>query len=289
MQLLLWNAKSELFIQAVHLRAERQPLLNTKNSSSRLGTKLKEKVFKAINDRKPAIVRLITDYNERYSEYRLKFPNQLSSDDDEEGLLSYAKLSNMSLDDAFWNDGLFYHCNAPWAIDPKVREGISYIHAINRTREEFELIAQELARAMGWAMDLHSVDLLERGDSDVPVNDVDRVQLPNLKRIEKTWVIMKELCMRLASHRELVTEWSDNFLWVWDHCHPKENENQAFIDSWRKLIQHIRQTNVADLVDIDDADDALEDAVLEEVIEDGEEAEDNWMSDNDSNPDPAES
>ncbi|PLW18947.1 hypothetical protein PCASD_22740 [Puccinia coronata f. sp. avenae] len=195
----------------------------------------------------------------------------------------------MSLDDTFWNNGLFYHCDAPWAIDPKVREGISYIHAINRTREEFELIAQELARAMGWAMDLHSVDLLERGDSDVPVNDVDRVQLPNLNRIEKTRVIMKELCMRLASHRELVTEWSDNFLWVWDHCHPKENENQAFIDSWRKLIQHISQTNVADLVDIDDADDALEDAVLEEVIEDGEEAEDDWMSDNDSNPDPAES
>jgi hypothetical protein len=161
MRLLLWNAKSELFIQAVHLRAKRQPLLDTKNSSSRLGTKLKEKVFTAINNWKPAIVRLITDYNERYSEYRLKFPNQLSSDDDKEGLLSYAKLSNMSLDDAFWNNGLFYHCDAPWAINPKVREGISYVHAINRTWEEFELIAQELVRAMGWAMDFHSQLVLE--------------------------------------------------------------------------------------------------------------------------------
>ena len=161
MRLLLWNAKSELFIQAVHLRAERQPLLDTKNLSSRLGTKLKEKVFKAINNRKPAIEKLIADYNEQCSNYKLKFPNQLSSGDGDDGILTYNRLSDMSLDDSFWNNGLFYHCDAPWAVNPKLREGIRHVDVLNWTWEEFELIAQELACAMGWAMDFHSWLILE--------------------------------------------------------------------------------------------------------------------------------
>jgi hypothetical protein len=129
--------------------------LDTKNSSSRLGTKLKEKVFKAINARRPAIVKSIADYNTQYSEYKQQFPAQLGSDVGEDNILSYERLSNMSLEDAFWNDGLFYHCDAPWAINPKVREGINCILILDRVQEEFGLIAQELVRAMDWGMSFH--------------------------------------------------------------------------------------------------------------------------------------
>jgi cell division septum initiation protein DivIVA len=48
--LLLWDAKSKLFVQAVHLRAEREPIINSKTMGARLGTKLKEKIFKAVGD-----------------------------------------------------------------------------------------------------------------------------------------------------------------------------------------------------------------------------------------------
>jgi hypothetical protein len=118
MRLLLWSSKSDLFVEEVHLRAERQPLVTSKTTGSRLGTKLKEKIFKAINKQQPAIVKVITEYDLQYSQYRLKFPNQHGSELGEEKLMS-----TMSLNDTFWNNGLFYHCDVQWAIKPKVREG----------------------------------------------------------------------------------------------------------------------------------------------------------------------
>jgi hypothetical protein len=48
----------------------------------------------------------------------------------------------MPLEDEFWTNGLFYHYNAPWAIDPKVWQGISYVHVFEKVQEECELIAQ---------------------------------------------------------------------------------------------------------------------------------------------------
>lgn len=156
LRLLLWRAKSDLYMQAVHLRAERQPLLDSKNTGSRLGTKLKEKVFQAINKRKPAIMKLITTYNVRYSEYKVKFPDSPGSGRGDADLLSYNRLCSLPLDDSFWNDGVFYHSDAPWAIDPEVREGINCVLVLDRIQEEFELIAQELVRTMSWAMGYHN-------------------------------------------------------------------------------------------------------------------------------------
>jgi hypothetical protein len=46
--LLLWGAKSDLFTYAVNLHAERQPVVHARTIGARLGTKLKEKIFKAI-------------------------------------------------------------------------------------------------------------------------------------------------------------------------------------------------------------------------------------------------
>ncbi|PLW08576.1 hypothetical protein PCASD_24213 [Puccinia coronata f. sp. avenae] len=239
MRLLLWNAKSELFIQAVHLRAKRQPLLDTKNSSSRLGTKLKEKVFKAINARRPAIVKSIANYNTRYSEYKQQFPAQLGSDVGEHNILSYERLSNMSLEDAFWNDGLFYHCNAPWAINTKVREGINCILILDRVQEEFGLIAQELVRAMDWGMSFHQqlalkiaylndrIALLAHtgADNNVPPDDIDAIQLSALNQTAKLKVIMGELCTRITSHHELLLEWSKDFIWLWGQFPPIANDS----------------------------------------------------------------
>ncbi|KAI9623592.1 hypothetical protein KEM48_009359 [Puccinia striiformis f. sp. tritici PST-130] len=136
---------------AVHLRAERQPVLDTK-TGLRLGTNLKEKIFKAQNDRKPAVMKMITEYNVQYSEYKLKYPNQLGSDVGENDLLSYKRLSTMSLDDAFWNDRLFYHSDAPWAINANIRQGVSS---------------------------------MKRGDDEVPRDHFDEIDLFNVSRRDK--------------------------------------------------------------------------------------------------------
>jgi hypothetical protein len=115
-----------------------------------VGTKLKEKIYMAIGARRPAIVKLINHFNKCYAEYIKRFPNQMIADF--EGTLDYDTFSAMSLDDKFWNDGLYYHSKAPWAIDPDVRTGINCVLVLSRIQEEFQLIAQELARAVGWAI-----------------------------------------------------------------------------------------------------------------------------------------
>ncbi|PLW29771.1 hypothetical protein PCASD_17483 [Puccinia coronata f. sp. avenae] len=290
MRLLLWNAKSELFIQAVHLRAKRQPLLDTKNSSSRLGTKLKEKVFKAINARRPAIVKSIADYNTQYSEYKQQFPAQLGSDVGEHNILSYERLSNMSLEDAFWNDSLFYHCNAPWAINTKVQEGINCILILDRVQEEFGLIAQELVRAMDWGMSFHQqlalkiaylndrIALLAHtgADNNVPPDDIDAIQLSTLNQTAKLKVIMGELCTRITSHHELLLEWSKDFIWLWGQFPPIAND--SFLNDWQSLMQQIQQEDYMGMARRDDIDDDLEEAVLDEVAEDGEAADDAWIN-----------
>ncbi|EHS63459.1 uncharacterized protein PGTG_21590 [Puccinia graminis f. sp. tritici CRL 75-36-700-3] len=212
MRLLLWSAKSELFVQAVHLMAERQPLCDAKNTRSRLGTRLKEKVFKAINNRRPAIDKLIDEYNKKYSQYKLKFPDCAGSTVGDNGLLSYETLSSLSLDDAFWNDGLFHHSDAPWAIDPNVREGIRCMLVLDRIQEEFELISQEVVRSMSWAIGLHDqlvkyigylqdrINLMSNNSSERPIDHFDAIHLPGLNRKEKANEIKIELGNRLASH-----------------------------------------------------------------------------------------
>ncbi|OAV95166.1 hypothetical protein PTTG_26775 [Puccinia triticina 1-1 BBBD Race 1] len=61
--LLLWDAKSELYVQAVQLWAERQPLTDSRTIGRRLGTKLSEKIQKAIQSQRGPITKLIANYN----------------------------------------------------------------------------------------------------------------------------------------------------------------------------------------------------------------------------------
>ncbi|PLW17903.1 hypothetical protein PCASD_17133 [Puccinia coronata f. sp. avenae] len=56
----------------------------------------------------------------------------------------------MPLDHDFWNDGLYFQSTGPWAIEPNVRAGIHCVLILSRVQEEYQLIAQELARAVGW-------------------------------------------------------------------------------------------------------------------------------------------
>jgi hypothetical protein len=152
--LLLWDAKSTLFTHAVNLHAERQPVVNSRTIGARLGTKLKEKIFKAIQARHPAVNKSIAAFNKCYANYILKFPNQSLSEFS--GNLNYETFAALPLDDKFRNDGLYFHSKAAWAVDPNVRAGINCVLILSRIQEEFQLIAQELTRAVGWAISHHN-------------------------------------------------------------------------------------------------------------------------------------
>jgi hypothetical protein len=153
--LLLWKAKSDLFVQAVQLSAEKQPLRDSQTMGFRLGTKLKEKIFKAIGFRKPAVVRLVKVFNKRYNDYISQFLNNPMMGSNEYPL-TYEAFEAMPLDHQFWNDGIYYHSKEPWAISADVRTGINCVLVLSRVQEEFQLLAQELARLMGWAISYYN-------------------------------------------------------------------------------------------------------------------------------------
>ncbi|WAQ82155.1 hypothetical protein PtA15_2A470 [Puccinia triticina] len=74
--LLLWDAKSALYVQAVQLWAERQPLTDSRTLGRRLGTKLSKKIQKAIQSRRGPINKLIAHYNTQFDHYVAKFPRE---------------------------------------------------------------------------------------------------------------------------------------------------------------------------------------------------------------------
>jgi hypothetical protein len=69
--------------------------------------------------------------------------------------LTYENFSAMPLDHTFWNNGLYYHLKAPWAINAEVCTGIKCALILSQIQEEFELIVQELAQVVGWAITTH--------------------------------------------------------------------------------------------------------------------------------------
>ncbi|KAI7957915.1 hypothetical protein MJO29_006132 [Puccinia striiformis f. sp. tritici] len=74
LRLLLWKFKQKLYIQAVQLRAERQPLMGANKTGPRVGTDRKEEMFKSMRKREPAFKKLLNKYNKLYSEFSKTFP-----------------------------------------------------------------------------------------------------------------------------------------------------------------------------------------------------------------------
>ncbi|KAA1138316.1 hypothetical protein PGTUg99_030174 [Puccinia graminis f. sp. tritici] len=137
---------------------------------------------------------------------------------------------------------------------------------------------------MSWAIGLHDqlvkyigylqdrINLMSNNSSEVPIDHIDAIHLPGLNRKEKANVIKIELGNRLASHNELVEEWSENLMWLWDHCQPVEN--QSFLNTWKALLQDVRKEGYANSINSVDIDETLEDDILHEVADDGEDAND---------------
>ncbi|PLW19874.1 hypothetical protein PCANC_09273 [Puccinia coronata f. sp. avenae] len=205
-----------------------------------------------------------------------QFPNQTIADFS--GTLTYEIFSAMNLDNPFWNNRLYYHCKAPWAIDSNVCAGINCVLLLSRIQEEFQLIAQELSHAVGWAISYHqllksNIDYLQTLHSNV-----DSIQMVGMNRKNKIKCIARELHMRLFSHQTLVQDWSDDVRWLWGVCQPKENKQ--LINAWTELMDQVRsvrrgwglEEDSGDLIDED-----VEEAALNVDEDDGEDAEDDWV------------
>lgn len=150
--LLLWRAKSKLFVHAVELHAETRPLY----CGGHIGTRLKDKILNAIKSRKRPVETLIRSFNEYEKNYYSNYPqNQFGIV--QEGPLTYQKFIKLPPDDPFWQNVNFAHSNAPWAVSHDVQNGIHAFHLLKRTQEEGVILAKEVRRALNWGIHIYNI------------------------------------------------------------------------------------------------------------------------------------
>ena len=113
---------------------------------------------------------------------------------------------------------------------------------------------------------------LKNGNARLAEDDLDMVVLGTLSRRDKIKLIGKELLNRLATHNDLIEDWSENLQWLWANCQPAGND--SFLAGWKSLLEEVKKVKKGRDGDLlaEEVDDTLEEAVLGEVVDDGEEA-----------------
>ncbi|KAA1102587.1 hypothetical protein PGTUg99_020490 [Puccinia graminis f. sp. tritici] len=128
---------------------------------------------------------------------------------------------------------------------------------------------------------------IAQANGQVEPDHLDNLILGDFNREEKLKVIKAEIHERLLIHSTLLEDWSENILWLWARCQPSNNRH--YINQWYQLMSHIQNdranarrnpSNALELLpDVDFQDvrialaninEAMEDAVLDVDIDDGE-------------------
>ena len=114
--------------------------------------------------------------------------------------------------------------------------------------------------------------------NDIIEDYIDRMPLAKIGRQDKLKLIRKELRNRKLSHGCLMDEWNEDIMWLWEHCQPAGNED--FCQVWIDLIAQVNSSVLPVSAVEQDVDDVLEEAVMGELVNDGEDAQDGWVSEN---------
>ncbi|PLW55384.1 hypothetical protein PCANC_02345 [Puccinia coronata f. sp. avenae] len=204
-RLLVWHAKSKLYVHAVELYAERQPL----NRGTPVGTTLTTRILAAMDRRKKPIQALLKKFNLYRTDYLTRFaPSQLNLPENQP--LTYHTFSNLSLDHSFWQDVYLYHSREPWALSADVRKGIQAILIVERTSEEMVMIKQELKNAMSWAVgyheklssSIHHIEAQGGEEFNALAEWLPAVKLGDIDNTAKTKLVLPVLTDQIAEHNE---------------------------------------------------------------------------------------
>jgi len=238
---LLWKAKTDLYAQAVAVQSERQPLRNA-SAGNILGTRLKERILAAIKRRKAPVEKVIKNFNQRRTEYFKKCdPARLNQPENQD--LTYASFLEIKLDDPLWSDGHFYHAQAPWATDPRVRQGINAVLTLDRVEEEVELLTQELDRAMSWAHEYWKLIRLKLLRVEMATSYPDGYEdefaliLPNFPTKGKLRLLLFELQAQLVAHEKLMVGWMEGVDVLWNKT---RTQDAARTHPWFDIIGQIK-------------------------------------------------
>ncbi|WAR54418.1 hypothetical protein PtB15_4B35 [Puccinia triticina] len=156
-----------------------------------------------------------------------------------------------------------------WATESEVQDLLDSLEAESeKLRDEINELAGENEPAS------NGISLL-RTSTEVADDHLDQIPMANISRFDKVQSIQKELLSRLANHNDLVEEWSENVVWLWNNCQP--TQNQEFMTRWNKLLEDIQQEKLDYFPNLDNIDDDLEQVISGEVVDDGEDAEEEWI------------
>ncbi|KAI7949357.1 hypothetical protein MJO28_008178 [Puccinia striiformis f. sp. tritici] len=168
------------------------------------------------------------------------------------------------MDHHLWNDRLYYHSKAPWAIDVNVLTGITATLTLKRVQEEFELLAQELCQAIGWGVLAYYKRMEDTAQylqgrlatmhlGNVPLvldYNIDAIPLHTVgsKRLYK--LLSQELHQRLVTHGTLMDEWSKTYPYYGVTANQKEiGGAQVGVDE--QLEATVLEINVDDGKDVE--------------------------------------
>ncbi|KAH9462031.1 hypothetical protein Pst134EB_005948 [Puccinia striiformis f. sp. tritici] len=267
-KLLIWSSKRELYAKAVDIQGVRQPIVESQTRGRRVGTRLKEKIYKSIKKQKAVVTRIITRYNEQYEAY-LRLYEPLALANPLFASLTWETFKTLKLDNPFWDDTAFHGSQAPWALSSDVREGIRASHILERAEEELDLIAQELGRAMTWAVELHT-----------KIKTLASQILGTLDQSTGQQVLKFELYIQLADHHEMMRFWGSNVEWLWGKTRAPGSSHVWFETIGRLDINDPTVVIVDDPPpepDSEEADEMLQEQAHLDDAANGESADDNHV------------
>ncbi|KAA1070377.1 hypothetical protein PGT21_010369 [Puccinia graminis f. sp. tritici] len=248
----LWKAKSDLYAQAVEVRAEQQPLENAQSGNT-VGTRMKERIFAAIKRRKGPVVKAINNFNMRRKEYLQKTdPRRLLLPENQD--LTFDSFLTIDLDDPLWINDHFYYARAPWALDPQYRKSLL------DTISELELESEE------------PIDLANRFASI----------LTNFQMKGKLRLLRSELKRHLRDHERLMVAWMVDVEVLWKNTRSQHTKADH---PWFDVISSIKEALTRS--DIGTIEDTLEALSFVDGEPEAEQPEDEaWEADHDDQTTP---
>ncbi|KAI9619809.1 hypothetical protein KEM48_008421 [Puccinia striiformis f. sp. tritici PST-130] len=188
---------------------ERHPIMG----SQTVGTKIQQRILKAITRRKSPVDKAIKEFNKRRSTYLAAYePTRLKLPENKE--LGYKAFLKMDLNDPFWNDGFFFHSRHPWAVD--------YTSA-----------------AVSWQFNLTDT-LLRLSPEQIDYNNPENrlAAIPILLPITiKLGVMRYELQTCLKNHEQLMSVWISDIDWLWEST---RNQHTKSTHPWFESVSFLR-------------------------------------------------
>ncbi|KNZ47155.1 hypothetical protein VP01_663g7 [Puccinia sorghi] len=223
--LLLWEAKYGLFMQVVHIQSKKRPNTDSKLIGARLGTKLKERIYKEIQSRRPIVSKNIAAYNCGLS-LNIRNIRQIPTRP-----LILEQWVVLSLKGPLGNGSKCAGGHPGFFDTPASTGGISAFGT------------RDVGQLGGCKCFFFGITVLQECHLELSDDHLDAVPMSVFSRKHKYKLILRELRNQLNTHAAIMEEWLSRIYWLWGCCQPQEN--QGYKNEWDEMMmtKMMRQVN----------------------------------------------